>query len=117
MAGLTDKDLQNAKQRLEARRAELARMIEAGAEDRRPVTLDQQRVGRLSRMDEMQVQAMAEETGRRREAELARIDAALQRIEDGDYGYCTACDEPIAPKRLEHDPAAPLCIGCAGRAG
>ncbi len=47
------------------------------------------------------------ETERRREIERIRIDAALERIETGDYGYCTVCDEDIALKRLEHDPVYP----------
>lgn len=105
------------RQRLLARQEELQRLIETGVEDSRPAAPDQQRVGRLSRMDAMQVQAMAEETVRRRKRELARIHAALQRIAEGEYGYCTSCEEPIAAKRLENDPATPLCIGCASRAG
>jgi len=41
------------------------------------------------------------------------VAAALKRIESGDYGYCLNCDEEIAVKRLEIDPAAPLCLDCA----
>jgi DnaK suppressor protein len=40
----------------------------------------------------------------------------LDRLESEDFGYCTACDEPIAFKRLENDPATPLCISCAHKA-
>jgi DnaK suppressor protein len=58
---------------------------------------------------------MAIDADRRREAELGQIDAALKRIENGSYGYCVTCEEPIAPKRLEHDPAVPQCINCARR--
>ena len=67
-------------------------------------------------MDAIQQQAMEEETGRRRDQEIDRIKAALQRIEDDDFGYCSVCEEPIAPKRLENDPATPLCVECAGKA-
>lgn len=109
-------DIQAMKRRLLARRREIEQLIESSADTRTDSNLDTQRVGRLSRMDAIQQQAMEEETGRRRGQEIARIDAALKRIEDGDYGYCTACDEPIAPKRLENDPATPLCIACAARA-
>jgi DnaK suppressor protein len=79
------------------------------------VELDQTRQGRLSRMDAMQQQAMAAATGQRRGAELARIDAALARIEADEYGECLSCNEEIAPRRLEIDPAATLCIRCAER--
>jgi DnaK suppressor protein len=82
-------------------------------DDCAPVELDQQTVGRLSRMDALQVQAMALETSRRRANELRRIEAALARMDEGEYGYCLECGEEIAMRRLEFDPAAPLCIGCA----
>ena len=77
------------------------------------VELDQTRVGRLSRMDALQGQAMSLEIKRRRQLELQKISTALQRMEEGNYGYCVKCGEAIAIKRLELDPAAPLCIACA----
>ena len=77
------------------------------------VELDQTRMGRLSRMDALQGQAMSKETKRRRELEMQKIGSALQRIEAGDYGYCVSCDELISRGRLEVDPSASLCIECA----
>jgi len=106
--------------RLEEFRDELQRLaaqIRAAdaqtAAERAPVELDQQAVGRLSRMDALQVQAMAQEASRRRARELRRINAALARMDEGEYGYCLECGEEIAARRLELDPAAPLCIKCA----
>jgi DnaK suppressor protein len=66
-------------------------------------------------MDDLQRQAMSRETERRRRDELARIDAALKRIEQGEYGYCVTCGVEIQAKRLEFDPAAANCIDCATR--
>ena len=106
-------DLDAARQRLEARRDELKARSERSAEDRAAVTLDQQSVGRLSRMDAMQRQAMAEAQERQRVIELQRIDVALRRIRDGDYGICDACGEDIAEGRLAVDPSAALCVTCA----
>lgn len=77
------------------------------------VELDQSSVGRLSRMDAMQQQAMAQNTRQRAELALQRIEAALRRCDDGSYGICFDCEEPIDPRRLELDPAATLCIACA----
>lgn len=79
------------------------------------VELDQTSVGRLSRMDALQGQAMSQERKRRRDIELRRITAALGRIDAGEYGDCLDCGEPIAARRLELDPAATLCIECASR--
>ena len=64
----------------------------------------------------LQAQAMAKESDRRRLLALQRIGSALQRIEDGDYGNCLSCGEPIMVSRLEVDPAALLCIDCASKA-
>lgn len=46
------------------------------------------------------------------ERALAEIDAALRRIEEGTYGLCVNCGQPIAPERLEALPWATLCIDC-----
>ncbi len=101
------------RQKLEARRDELEELSALASDNRKPVKLDQQSVGRLSRMDSLQVQAMdmAQEKARRRQ--IIRINAALERLELGDYGYCVSCDEPVGNKRLGLDPATPFCIGCA----
>lgn len=97
-------------------RAELQELAAMGDESAAVVELDQTKVGRLSRMDAMQAQAMAQASEQRREQTLRRIDAALKRIEDDEYGYCLQCDELINPKRLEFDPTVTLCIECASRA-
>jgi DnaK suppressor protein len=47
------------------------------------------------------------------EASLARIERALAKVEDGSYGRCDTCGEPIAPARLHARPDSALCIGCA----
>ncbi len=101
--------------RLLERREELSRLSRGTAAARRPVELDQSRVGRLSRMDALQEQEMAKDTERRRDGELHRIDAALKRLEEGDYGWCLSCGEPIPAARLELDPTVSLCVDCAER--
>ena len=102
-----------AASRLEARRSELKDLAKSTVESRQPVELDQTRVGRLSRMDALQGQAMSLETARRRAEELRRIDAALERIEEGEYGYCLTCGEPIDARRLDLDPTLATCVDCA----
>lgn len=96
-------------ERLEALKAE----DELGVAGQATVELDQQAVGRLSRMDALQNQAMAQASAARRELERNRLQAALSRMEEGEFGYCEDCGEKIAPGRLELDPAAQLCIDCA----
>lgn len=77
------------------------------------VVLDQSCVGRVSRMDALQGQAMSQEAQRRRSVELVRIKQALKRIDDQEFGYCLSCGEEILRARLEIDPAATQCLSCA----
>ena len=77
------------------------------------VHLDQQSVGRLSRMDALQGQALAKAGKERAERQLKMIEAALMRIDNNEYGECMECGEPINPKRLEIDPTTLHCIDCA----
>ncbi len=117
MSDSSDIDPETVRAALMARREELLRLVDSSAEARRTVELDQSRVGRLSRMDALQSQAMSVETDRRRKVELQQIEAALGRVENGDYGYCVSCGEAIARKRLALSPTTPVCIDCAQSAG
>lgn len=107
------KTQEHFRNRLLKRLEELRRTEEETAQDRAPVALDQQSVGRLSRMDAMQMQAMAEAQSRRRMGERRRIEAALKRMDEDEYGYCVKCGEAIASRRLELDPTVTRCIDCA----
>ena len=93
--------------------ADLAAQDAAGAEDQAVVTLDQQSVGRLNRMDALQRQAMAQATARRRQGHKAALLAALRRLDEGEFGYCLDCGEVIPHARLQQNPAVTLCIDCA----
>jgi DnaK suppressor protein len=97
-------------------RDELVSLADTNDLSSRTVDLDQSRLGRLSRMDALQSQAMAQAAGRRRGIMLQKIDAALRRIDTDDYGHCHECGEQINLKRLEFDPAATLCVSCAQKA-
>lgn len=114
-AMLGAEQLEGLRRILLQRRAALQAVAQTGDQAGETVELDQSRVGRLSRMDALQGQAMSKEARRRRELELKRIDAALSRLETEDYGYCLRCGEPIAFKRLQHDPSVTLCVDCAGQ--
>ena len=88
-------------------------LLTAASASAEPVELEQQIQGRLSRMDALQVQAMAKATNERRRIEIAQIDAALARMEAGQYGYCVECGEQILTKRLQLNPAIARCLECA----
>ncbi|MEL6876574.1 MAG: TraR/DksA C4-type zinc finger protein [Pseudomonadota bacterium] len=108
---------EEARAALLSRQEQLAEEDRISAEGREPVTLQQDSVGRLSRMDAMQQQAMAQAQERRRASERTRIGAALARLNEGEWGYCGTCGEEIAAARLRHDPSVAQCVGCAGGGG
>lgn len=86
--------------------------LEANADSREIVKLDQQSVGRLSRMDALQQQAMANATQARRLAETRQIKAALKRLDDLEFGYCEICGHDIPEARLTLAPTATKCLSC-----
>jgi DnaK suppressor protein len=96
-----------------ARLAEIVGEDARGRDGQAVVELDQQAVGRLSRMDALQNQAMAKAQQARRDSETTRLRAALQRLDDGTYGACEECGEDIPIGRLKLDLAARRCVSCA----
>lgn len=76
------------------------------------VMLDQTSVGRLSRMDAMQQQAMASGQHTLLQRRKAQLQAAMKRLENGRFGACCECGGDIALPRLEADPGTPFCAVC-----
>lgn len=93
---------------LERLEASLAQASEAA----RTVMLDQSSVGRLSRMDALQQQAMAQRLHARLLTRRRAVQAALARIDGGAFGRCCRCDAPIGTDRLAQDAAAVFCMPC-----
>jgi len=99
------KHLMSLKVKLQSQEAEFQ-------EINRPIELDQTRLGRLSRMDALQVQQMELETSRRRQNQLLKIDGALNRLKMDEYGFCFVCGEELDERRLSTDPTITRCLKC-----
>ena len=99
--------------RLVALQAELEERAEHNSDALGTVELDQNRLGRLSRMDALQGQQMAHEAERRRLLKLQQIDGALRRLDQGDFGLCYVCGDDIAQERLRFDPTLTRCVNCS----
>ncbi|MGI9534285.1 MAG: TraR/DksA family transcriptional regulator [Thermodesulfobacteriota bacterium] len=84
----------------------------SGSNETDTVELDQTKIGRLTRMDALQSQQMALEAQRRRKIQIRRIDAAWQRLENGEFGICSYCEGVIEMERLEFDPTTVFCSEC-----
>ena len=85
------------------------------AQQSEPVQLDQQSVGRVSRIDAIQQQQMALARSTQLKQSLQQLQAALLALQSdqGDYGLCSQCDQPIPLGRLQINPAATRCVRCA----
>ena len=94
---------------------ELARIreeSESSEEEREAISPDVS-IGRLSRLDAMQMQEVAKEANRRREERIARLEVALDQLDEGTYGRCEACGDDIDYQRLKISPEATRCSHCA----
>lgn len=111
---MTDADRQRFRDLLETIEAEIRRHLEGGDAADESITPDNA-IGRLTRMEAIQAQAMSAEGRRRQAARLPRIRRALQRIEEGTYGRCARCGEEIPAGRLEAMPESAFCVRCAAR--
>lgn len=110
---MDDARLAELRHRIETLLTELEDEDTRGQSGQATVELDQQAIGRLSRMDALQNQAMAKAGHARRQVQRTRLKAAIIRIDDGEFGSCEDCGDEIGLGRLKLDPAATRCISCA----
>ena len=108
---LTAEQLQEIKEILESEHARLTRSLKRARRDG-PVQLDQQAVGRLSRMDALMNEGLAQGSMSRAGEEVGLIERALEHLEMGTYGFCQTCDVPIEVDRLTAIPETLHCSGC-----
>ena len=69
-------------------------------------------IGRLSRLDSMQMEEVKKDAKRRRNHRIFLLNEALKRMEEGTYGICGSCEGEIAYERLKEVPEAVLCGKC-----
>jgi DnaK suppressor protein len=111
---IDSKGLESFRSALEALHEKLSTLVSDSAEGARPVDLEEP-IGRISRGDAMQQQKMVAENRQAAQQRRRQVEAALARIDDGEYGECLGCGEEIDPRRLEAQPEAALCVACQGQ--
>ena len=112
---VTPEQVEELREELLRERARLERTMKSTAEGARPVEADQSTMGRLSRMDALQQQSLVADLHSREQARHAQITDALERIDQGTYGICAACGNPIPYGRLLVFPEARMCASCGAR--
>ena len=108
---LTQEQIDELREELLSLREELDRLLRESKDAVKAVSPDPS-LGRLTRLDAIQQQKMAQEERRRRDIRRKQIGVALASIESGDYGFCKRCEEPIGYKRLKAKPESPFCMQC-----
>lgn len=112
---ITDAQRAELRAALETLHTELVVILSDEAGLAGTVELDQSRMGRVSRIDAIQQQKMAQATMRRHQQRLERVEAAIERHDDDpeEYGPCLRCGEPIGYRRLRAFPDVVVCVGCS----
>ncbi len=110
---LTPEQLSEIQETLESALRKLLKSMGMTEQAMETVVLDQTAVGRLSRIDSLQNQAMAKGLHEREQARLGQIQTALARLAAGQYGICLECDNPLEFGRLMVFPEAPTCPACS----
>lgn len=113
---MNQEDLEQFRAKLTAMQDEIRAISESAAQDLKPVALDQTSVGRVSRVDAIQLQQMSQEAARRRRQLLVKIEGALRRIESERFGLCFLCGIEIDRRRLNTDPTITRCRDCVEHA-
>ena len=108
---LTPEQLEQIRQELQRSLARLERSMRSNGASRTP-DLDQSAVGRLSRIEALQNQGMTQNLHERERLQLEQVLKALERIEDGTFGYCADRRAPIRFERLLVFPETLNCAAC-----
>lgn len=94
-----------------ALQTEIERLLGLTRDGVRPVDLDEP-IGRLTRMDSLQMQSLARASRQGLEVRRRQVQAALDLIARGEYGFCRRCEESVGFRRLKVRPETPFCLPC-----
>ena len=108
-----DMNLEQLRDRILAEEKETCEAIQQAQQSAAPVELDQSSIGRVSRIDALQQQALAQRLMERLVIRKRKVEAALARLDSGTYGKCCSCHDDLEPERLNADPAVVFCQECA----
>ena len=112
MDELSNEQLNELRADLIALRVELSGLLQRSKHAAKPVTLDQQAIGRVSRIDAIQQQKMVQANRHRQQLRLTQVGAALKAMDHDEYGWCRRCEEPIGWARLKVKPETRICLQC-----
>jgi len=110
--GMLQEDKERLEKHIRQEIEDLKNKIVSYKEGAKPVALDSA-IGRVTRMDAINSKSMSEESLRKAKIDLLKLERALDKIDDPDFGLCMECGEEIPFKRLMIVPGSVLCVECA----
>lgn len=113
---LTPEEIAEIKKCIEARIKEIEASLKSLEDTSKPVEPDVS-LGRLTRMDAMQIQQMQEANLEVAKANVAKLKESLKNIDDPNFGQCRYCKKRIGFERLKALPESSMCIECAEKYG
>lgn len=111
---MTEEEKASLKASISEQVTTLKRDIERLKEEVKPIPPDRA-IGRLTRMEAINSKSVSEANLRTAKTQLAKLEAALPRLDDEEYGICVSCDRPIPFKRLLLMPHSTRCVNCLSR--
>jgi DnaK suppressor protein len=114
MDDLTPEQIVDLHGDLLALKTDLRAVLDGLVEGTRPVEPDPA-IGRISRMDAIQIQQMAQASKRTAKRRLQQVEAALRRVDAGEFGECYECGGGVGYRRLKARPESAFCVHCQGR--
>ncbi|ETR72533.1 MAG: Zinc finger, DksA/TraR C4-type [Candidatus Magnetoglobus multicellularis str. Araruama] len=109
---MTENDIQILEKHIRDKMDSLQKDIESYHKSSRPVSPDNA-IGRLTRMEAINSKSINEAALQKAKHTFSKLEYALTRINDPDFGLCRECDEPIKFGRLKIMPETDICVKCA----
>ncbi|NIQ01248.1 MAG: hypothetical protein GWM98_13285 [Nitrospinaceae bacterium] len=109
---MTPEERQELKRKIEDEIASQKELIESLRETSKPVAPDNA-IGRLSRMEALNDRAVSEASLKAAQTKLSRLETALQKVDQPEFGLCVECGQPIPHGRILLMPEATRCVPCA----
>ena len=111
---LSDEQLEELRKALISLQKTLEDDLKNASSGSKPVSLDDP-IGRVSRIDAIQMQQLAKNQRARIEVRIQQVTSALNRLKTPEFGICIECEEPITFDRLKVRPEGTLCLACQKR--
>lgn len=109
---MNSQERQDLKRNIEEAIGAQQTLIASLSETSKPVAPDNA-IGRLSRMEALNDRAVSEASLNATRHKLSRLETALGKVDQPDFGICVSCDKPIPPGRILLMPEATRCVPCA----